>query len=72
MTNELEPITSEREYRAALKELKRLWGAASGTRDGDRLESLAGLIDAYEAEHEPMQAPDPVDAIMFRIEQERT
>jgi HTH-type transcriptional regulator/antitoxin HigA len=47
-----------------------LWGAKSGTPKGDRLEVLATLIDAYQAEHYPMEPPDPVEAIKFRMEQQ--
>ena len=53
-----------------MKEVERLWGAKSGTRDGDRLDVLATLIDAYEAEHYPMDPPDPIEAIKFRMEQQ--
>ena len=45
-------------------------GAKSGTREGSRLDVLATLIDAYEAEHYPMDPPDPVEAIKFRMEQQ--
>jgi HTH-type transcriptional regulator/antitoxin HigA len=44
-------------YEAALEEVERLWGAKLGTPDGDRLDELATLIDAYEAEHYPMDPP---------------
>jgi HTH-type transcriptional regulator / antitoxin HigA len=47
-----------------------LWGAKTGTREGDRLDVLATLIDAYEAEHDPMDPPDPIEAIKFRMEQQ--
>ena len=57
MTNELKPIRTEADYDKALREVERLWGAKSGTRNGDRLEVLATLIDAYEAEHYPMDPP---------------
>jgi HTH-type transcriptional regulator/antitoxin HigA len=70
MSVEVKPIRSKRDYDAALKELERLWGAKSGTRDGDRLDVLATLIDAYEAEHYPMDPPDPIEAIKFRMEQQ--
>jgi len=70
MTNELKPIRTEADYEKALREVERLWGAKSGTRNGDRLEVLATLIDAYEAEHYPMDPPDPVAAIKFRMEQQ--
>jgi HTH-type transcriptional regulator/antitoxin HigA len=47
-----------------------LWGAGNGTKAGDRLDILATLIDAYEAEHHKMDPPDPVEAIKFRMEQQ--
>ena len=58
MTTELKPIRTEADYKAALAEVERLWGAKSGTPDGDRLEVLATLIDAYEAGHYPMDPPE--------------
>src|SRR5260221_13916147 len=70
MAGEVKPIRTKRDYEAALKEVERLWGAKSGTRDGDRLDVLATLIDAYEAEHHPMDPPDPIEAIKFRMEQQ--
>ena len=69
MATELRPIRSEADYEAALKEAERLWGAKSGTPDGDRLDVLATLIEVYEAKHYPMDPPDPVEAIRFRMEQ---
>jgi HTH-type transcriptional regulator / antitoxin HigA len=53
-----------------LAQVERLWGAKAGTPDGDRLDVLATLIDAYEAEHYPMDPPDPIEAIKFRMEQQ--
>jgi len=70
MGTELKPIRSEEDREAALAEVERLWGAKSGTPDGDRLDILATLIDAYEAEHCPMDPPDPIEAIKFRMEQQ--
>jgi HTH-type transcriptional regulator/antitoxin HigA len=67
---DLGPIRTKRDYEAALKEVERLWGAKAGTRHGDRLDVLATLFDAYEAEHYPMDPPDPVEAIKFRMEQQ--
>ena len=60
--HELKPIRTAGDYEKALSEVGRLWGTASGTGEGDRLEVLATLIDAYEAEHYPMDPPDPVEA----------
>ena len=70
MATELKPIRTEADYDAALAEVERLWGAKSGTPDGDRLDVLATLIDAYEAQHNPMDPPDPIEAIRFRMEQQ--
>jgi len=70
MANELKPIRTKADYKRALAEVERLWGAKSGTQAGDRLDVLATLIDAYEAEHYPMDPPDPVEAIKFRMEQQ--
>src|SRR5258707_10836288 len=70
MRAEVRPIRSKADYEAALKEVERLWGAKSGTRNGDRLDVLATLIDAYEGEHFPLDPPDPIEAIKFRMEQQ--
>jgi HTH-type transcriptional regulator/antitoxin HigA len=70
MSDEVRPIRSEGDYQAALAELGRLWGAKGGTAEGDRLDVLATLIDAYESEHEPIDPPDPIEAIKFRMEQQ--
>jgi HTH-type transcriptional regulator/antitoxin HigA len=53
-----------------LLSLKGYGAPKSGTAAGDRLDVLATLIDAYEAQHEPMDPPDPIEAIKFRIEQQ--
>jgi HTH-type transcriptional regulator / antitoxin HigA len=68
--SEIKPIRNEEDYEAALAEVKRLWGARSGTPKGDRLDVLATLIDAYESEHDPIDPPDPIEAIKFRMEQQ--
>jgi HTH-type transcriptional regulator/antitoxin HigA len=62
MTVEVRPIRTKRDYEAALKEVEHLWGAKAGTREGDRLDVLA--------EHYPMDPPDPIEAIKFRMEQQ--
>ncbi len=69
MVAELRPIRSEEDYEAALEEAERLWCAGSGTPDSDRLDVLASLIEVYEAKHYPVDPPDPVEAIRFRMEQ---
>jgi HTH-type transcriptional regulator/antitoxin HigA len=68
--SEIHPIRSEADYEAALSEVERLWGACSGTPGGNRLDILATLIDAYESEHHPIDPPDPIEAIKFRMEQQ--
>src|SRR5882757_4184133 len=67
---EIKPIRTKRDYEAALTEIERLWGAKAKTPEGDRLDVLATLIDAYETEHYPMDPPDPIEAIKFRMEQQ--
>jgi HTH-type transcriptional regulator/antitoxin HigA len=67
---ELRPIRSEADYEAAVAEIERLWGAKGGTPEGDRLDVLATLVDAYEAERDPIDPPDPIAAIRFRMEQQ--
>lgn len=70
MTAEVKPIRSNADHEAALAEIERLWGAKARTPEGDRLEVLATLIDAYESEHYPADPPDPIEAIKFRMEQQ--
>jgi HTH-type transcriptional regulator / antitoxin HigA len=70
MKNDVKPIRTKKDYETALAEMERLWGATSGTPAGDRLDVLATLIDAYEAVHYPMDPPDPIEAIKFRMEQQ--
>jgi HTH-type transcriptional regulator / antitoxin HigA len=69
MKSELKPIRTKADYEKALSEVERLWGAKTGTREGNRLDVLVTLIDAYEAEYYPMDPPDPIEAIKFRMEQ---
>jgi HTH-type transcriptional regulator / antitoxin HigA len=65
----IKPIKSEADHAAALREIERLWGAEEGTVGGDRLEVLTTLVEAYEQAHFPIAAPDPIEAIKFRLEQ---
>jgi len=62
-------IRNERDHARALKRVEKLWGARRGTTAAEELEILATLIDAYEAKHHPIDPPDPIDAILFRLEQ---
>jgi HTH-type transcriptional regulator/antitoxin HigA len=70
MKNSLKPIRNKKDYEAALKEVERLWSAKLGTEAGDRLDVLATLVDVYEAAHYPVDPPDPIEAIKFRMEQQ--
>lgn len=66
---DIHPIRTVADYRFALEEAERLWAAEAGTPDGDRVEVLATLIEAYEARQYPILAPDPIAAVMFMMEQ---
>lgn len=66
---EIEPIKTKADYRAALKEIERLMAAELDTPDGERLDVLATLVEAYENKHYRLDLPDPVEAIKFRMEQ---
>ncbi len=66
----LKPIKTRADYEAALREIERLWGADEGTAEGDRLDVLATLVEAYEELHFPIDMPDPIEAIKFRLEQQ--
>ena len=66
---DIRPIRTEADYRAALREVERLWNAEPGTLEGDQVEVLSTLIEAYEEKHYPIPAPDPIAAILFMMEQ---
>jgi HTH-type transcriptional regulator / antitoxin HigA len=68
--SEVKPIRSEKDYERAMKEVESLWGSKSGTPKGDRLDVLATLIDAWETANYPMDPPDPIEAIKFRMQQQ--
>lgn len=65
---EIKPIKSELDYEAALKEIERLFESEPGTPEGDRLEVLVTLVEAYEETHYPILAPDPIEAITYFME----
>ncbi len=65
----IHPIKTEPDYEQALSEVEKLWGAEEGTKRGDKLDLLLVLIDNYENEHHPIDLPDPIEAIKFRMEQ---
>lgn len=62
-------IKTEEDYQLALQRLEEIFDAEANTQDGDELEVLSFLIDAYEKEHFPIEAPDPIEAVKFRMEQ---
>ena len=65
---DIKPIKTEADYDRALTMIDRLMGAAPGSRDGDDLEVLVTLVEAYEAERWPIEAPDPISAIEHVME----
>ena len=73
MTNvgmQIHPIRTDQDHQWAVKRIEELIGAAPGSAEGDELDILATLVDAYEAKHHAIDAPDPVTAIQFRMEQQ--
>ena len=62
-------IKTEKDYQKALKRLEIIFDARPGTKEGDELELLGFIIEKYEDEHYPIDAPDPIEAIKFRMEQ---
>ena len=67
---DIRPIKAEADYTQDLQDIEALWGAAVDTPEGDRLEVLMTLVEAYEAVHHPIDPPDPVEAILYRMEQQ--
>jgi|SRR6185312_9913466 len=65
----IKPIKTEKDYQAALKRLETIFDAKPNTAQGDELEILSLLIEKYEDLHYPINAPDPIEAIKFRMEQ---
>lgn len=63
------PIRTKADHKAALKTIESLMDAKANTAEGDRLDVLVTLVEAYERAHFPMDLPDAVDAIKFRMEQ---
>ena len=65
----IRPIRTEEEHDAALMEIETLWGSASGTETGDRLDVLVALVEAYERRQSPIEAADPIDLIRFQMDE---
>jgi len=65
---EIRPIRTEADYDAALQEIDRLWGSPFGSPDGDKMDVLVTLVEAYEEKQYPILPPDPIEAILHTIE----
>lgn len=65
----IKPIHTEADYRATLREIETLMSATMGSPEGDRLDVLVTLVEAYERAHFPMDLPDPIEAIKFVMDQ---
>jgi len=66
---DIAPIKSNRDYRRVLKEIEGLMSARRNSADGDRLDILVTLVEAWERKHYPLDLPDPVEAIKYHMEQ---
>jgi HTH-type transcriptional regulator/antitoxin HigA len=66
---DIKPIRTEADYDRALRRVEELWDSAEGSTESDEVDILTTLIEAYEREHYPIDLPDPVEAIKFRLEQ---
>jgi HTH-type transcriptional regulator / antitoxin HigA len=66
---DIKPIRGEADYERALRRVEELWNASEGSTESDELDILATLIEAYERERYPVELPDPIEAIKFRLEQ---
>lgn len=66
---EIKPIKTENDYNNSIKRIEELWGAKKDSAEGDELDLLCTLVESYEIHHYPVTAPDPIDAIQFRMEQ---
>lgn len=67
---DIRPIRTKRDHERALRRIETLMDAELGTEEGDELEVLATLVEAFEEKHFPVDTADPVDAILFRMEQQ--
>ena len=66
---DIKPIRDERDYRRALRRVEELWDSPGGSPESDELDAVTTLIEAYEREHYPIDLPNPIEAIKFRLEQ---
>lgn len=66
---DIKAIKNEEDYNQSIKRLEEIFHALENTKEGDEAEVLSILIEKYEDEHYPIEAPDPIEAIKFRMEQ---
>lgn len=66
---EIRPIRSEQDHAEAIREIEKLLGFPEGSPEADRLEVIATLVADYEDRHHPIDPPDPIEAIKFRLDQ---
>lgn len=69
---DIKPIKNDADYRAALKEIENLMMATPDSPEGEKLDVMVTLVEAYETKHFPMELPDPVDTIKFTLTKGRT
>ncbi len=65
----IKPIRTKKDYELALKRMEKIWGAKTGTPQGDELDILATLVDKYEEEHFPIDSPDPIEALKYLMDE---
>jgi HTH-type transcriptional regulator/antitoxin HigA len=70
LNSPIKPLRTAKDHADALREIERLWRSPARSPEGDRLEVLVTLVESYEENHFPMDLPDPIDAILFRMEQQ--
>jgi len=66
---EIKPIKTDEDYKIAIQRIEKLWGASRNSSEGDELDLLCTIVESWEIKHYPILPPDPIDAILFRMEQ---
>ena len=66
---EIKPIKTDEDYKEAIHQIEKLWGAKRNSPEGDELDLLCTIVESWEMKHFPILPPDPIDAILFRMEQ---
>ena len=67
---DIRPIRTEEDHARALEQIEHWWGAPAGSPEAEQLEVLVTLVEAYEVRHHPIDPPDPIEALLFRMEQQ--